>query len=134
QLLVQKYEADRGMLEPGSACPLCGSQEHPYVEGNYHFNFSEIFKQRDLHKEKVSDLAKLIKVKDSFIIKSELEVNRITKDIDQLNSDFKKIAEQFNKNNQYLPKPLDIDKLEIIQAIIEKKKKEQFLLKQKLDG
>ncbi|MDM8522701.1 AAA family ATPase [Desulfococcaceae bacterium HSG8] len=31
EIRIAKYEDDRKQLEPGNACPLCGSREHPFV-------------------------------------------------------------------------------------------------------
>jgi exonuclease SbcC len=47
QQQIQKYEEARHTLQPEQPCPLCGSEHHPFVEGNYYINLSEEEQKRD---------------------------------------------------------------------------------------
>jgi len=49
---IAELEEHRSKLEDGSSCPLCGSKEHPYAEGN--------IPEPDETEQKIDNLSKLI--------------------------------------------------------------------------
>lgn len=53
---IQSLEAHRAALQPGEACPLCGSHEHPGIQAYQQLNISDT--ERDLQ-EKMAALAQL---------------------------------------------------------------------------
>ncbi|WP_242927414.1 AAA family ATPase [Pontibacter vulgaris] len=60
QQQIQKYEADRHSLESEKPCPLCGSEHHPFVEGNYTINLPEEVQKRDQQQALVTELQQSI--------------------------------------------------------------------------
>ncbi|MEM9886760.1 MAG: AAA family ATPase [Bacteroidota bacterium] len=46
ELAIKNYERDRQALQAGEACPLCGSEEHPYCEGAWKKEFESAAKKR----------------------------------------------------------------------------------------
>ncbi len=60
QQQIQKYEADRHTLENGKPCPLCGSENHPFAEGNYTINLPEEVQKRDKQQALVAELQQSI--------------------------------------------------------------------------
>jgi exonuclease SbcC len=56
QQQIQKYEEARHTLQPEQPCPLCGSEHHPFVEGNYHLNLSEEEQKRDRQQSLTKEL------------------------------------------------------------------------------
>ncbi|MEJ8756012.1 SbcC/MukB-like Walker B domain-containing protein [Pontibacter sp. H259] len=47
QQRIQELEEHRHTLQPEQPCPLCGSEHHPFVEGNYTNTLSEEEQRRD---------------------------------------------------------------------------------------
>jgi DNA repair protein SbcC/Rad50 len=47
QQRIQELEQHRHTLQPEQPCPLCGSEHHPFVEGNYTSTLSEEEQRRD---------------------------------------------------------------------------------------
>ncbi|WP_162427306.1 AAA family ATPase [Pontibacter pudoricolor] len=56
QQRIQELEQHRHSLQPEQPCPLCGSEEHPFVEGNYTSTLSEEEQRRDTQQALVKEL------------------------------------------------------------------------------
>ena len=132
EVKVQKYDADRIQLQPEQPCPLCGSVHHPFVEGNYHSRVTETESRRNQQHLKLQELKSRL---DAQLI----ALNNINHEIETSNKNLLLSAESLNQaydefilNNDKLPKPLDINRPEIIQAVINKKKQQMELLRTQL--
>ncbi|GAB3539574.1 AAA family ATPase [Pontibacter brevis] len=60
QQRIQEYEQARHHLKPEEPCPLCGSEHHPFVEGQYTFSLTEEEQKRDKQQALVTELQQSI--------------------------------------------------------------------------
>jgi len=132
EVKAQKYDADRLQLQPEKPCPLCGAVHHPFVEGQYKSRVSETEERRN--QEQVT--LQLIKTKlDAQSIVINTLNHQLQEGARQLSLSEHSLAEteaEFNRNNEKLPKPLDILKPEIIKAVIHRKLSQETALKTQL--
>ncbi len=124
QQRIQKYEADRLVLKPEQPCPLCGSEHHPYIEGKYQNVLSETENKRNEQVGQVNLLNEQYNDKGIEVNTLSLTLEKNQKDFEKLVIEQTDLLKEFDQNNALLPKPLDIDKMEIISAIIVGKKQE----------
>ncbi len=61
QQRIQELEQHRHQLQKDQPCPLCGSEEHPFVEGNYKDTLTEDEQRRDTQQKIVKELDETIK-------------------------------------------------------------------------
>ena len=134
QMLIQKYEADRNKLQPDKECPLCGSIHHPFVGNKYTNELSDTERKRDSQKIKVAALLRKISDREVLLGGLEYDLQLSKKQKEEADTALSEMLQSFENNNKKLPKPLDKEKPAIIEAVIEKKKKEQDLLKEKIQG
>ncbi|MBB6272135.1 exonuclease SbcC [Pedobacter cryoconitis] len=125
EVKVQKYDADRLQLEPEKPCPLCGSVHHPFVEGKYTSKLTESAQRRKQQLEKVNLLKS--KLNQQLIELNTLnhQVQTGEKSLLSLKDSLTQSLSEFEANNQLLPKPLDLNKPEIISAVINRKRIQQ---------
>lgn len=132
EVKVQKYDAARLELQPEQPCPLCGAVHHPFAEGKYTGRVNESAMRRNQQQEKVNSLKATID-KQSIKINTlihQLETGR--QSATALNESITQALSDFDSNNKKLPKPLDINKPEIITAVTARKKLQQQALQQQL--
>ena len=128
QQRIQKYEADRLLIKPEEPCPLCGSLHHPYVENSYQPALTDAERKRNEQDKHLKDLT--LKYNSRSISLNTLQVNLklIEEQLVKLEAEITTIREDFVLTNSLLPKPLEIEKTDIIAAIIQKKKERLNLL------
>lgn len=132
QMLIQKYEADRKLLQPEQECPLCGSTHHPFAEINYTHERSEAEQKQDAEKLKLSAIRREIKTKELLIGRLEHDLANAQKQHQAITSRQSDLLQTFETNNQKLPQPIAKEDLAVIKAIIATKKKEQEALKDRI--
>ncbi|QNK61368.1 hypothetical protein H7F33_12410 [Pedobacter sp. PAMC26386] len=132
EVKVQKYDADRLQLESEKPCPLCGSVHHPFVEGKYVSKLSESAERRNQQLEKVNLLK--TKLNQQLIELNTLNHQELTSEqsLLVLQESLTQSLQEFTANNEKLPKPLDLNKPEIIGAVINRKKSQQQALQVQL--
>ncbi|MDB5013101.1 MAG: Exonuclease SbcC [Daejeonella sp.] len=130
QQRIQKYEADRLLLKPADPCPLCGSEYHPYVEGKYQHSVNETAQKKTEQTVYVSSLIRQCNDKSIEVNTLSLTLEKNQNDLQKLITEHISVVEEFNQNNAFLPKALEIDKPEIIAAVILRKKQEYDRLQQ----
>lgn len=125
EVKVQKYDADRLQLEPEQPCPLCGSVHHPFAEGKYTGKLTESAERRNQQNVKLDQ-------QKAKLAEALLELNTLTHQIQTgerslvvLQESIASILQEFETNNEKLPKPLDLNKPAIIAAVITRKKVQQ---------
>jgi exonuclease SbcC len=128
QMRIQKYDADRAQLEPENPCPLCGSEHHPYVHEQYQSQVSDAEKKRDKHQQYVHSLQSQIGKKNIDVNTLYVTLQTLKKQKEQLEAETEAAAKEFIQNNLELPKSLDPQKPEVIEAVIRKKEKELAVL------
>lgn len=133
QMLIQKYETARKKLQPEEECPLCGSIHHPFVENNYSNELSETEQKRNTQKTKLAALVKKINDKEVLIHGLEHDLQHARKQKEEANALLSEMLQTFETTNAKLPKLLDKEKPHIIEAVIEKKRKELETLKEKIN-
>jgi exonuclease SbcC len=134
EVKVQKYDTARLELQPEKPCPLCGSVHHPFAEGQYTVRVSEAAARRNLQQEKLNQLKANT---DAQALKNNTLVHQLETaegSVIILQSSQKQLLDEFEQNNQKLPKPLDINRADIILAVIERKRIQQAALKVELDA
>jgi DNA repair protein SbcC/Rad50 len=132
EVKIQTYDDAREQLQPNEPCPLCGSLEHPYAEGNYAGHVSEAAQRRNDQK---LFLDTLIKEADEASLAVNTLINKLesgTNDLQQIGKIIEADSEDFSDTNGLLPKALEADKPEIIQAVVNKKKEQHKELKDKI--
>lgn len=134
EVKVQNYDEDRAQLKAEKPCPLCGSLHHPFVEGKYTGRVSEAAARRNLQQEKVNLLkagtdAQSLKL-NTLVHQLETAESSLT----SYKSSQTQMLDEFELNNQKLPKPLDINRGDIIFAVIQRKMIQQEALKAELDS
>jgi len=126
--LLKKYEEDRKSLVSGEACLLCGSTEHPFVNGFHEVHIDKtkemITKQvKELeHKEKaLKELELRIGVTQTKKETSELEMKKLDQEIETLRNLFKQHSfepvsdNELNEREEELTRKLDFVKQNRIQ-------------------
>lgn len=124
QIRIQKYDADRGQLQEGQECPLCGSKEHPYVENHYHSALSEAEEKRNAHEAYVQKLTKEVQDMAIQLSGRKEKLEGQLKQSADLQERLSVVESSFAVNNGKLPAPLAIEKPSVIDAVIKKKQHE----------
>ncbi|KIO76185.1 hypothetical protein TH53_16365 [Pedobacter lusitanus] len=132
EVKVQKYDADRLQLEPEQPCPLCGSVHHPFVEGKYTSKLTESAERRNQQLEKMNLLKAQYNQQLIELNTLNYQVQTSEKSLLVLQESLSQSLLEFNANNEKLPKPLDLNKPGIIEAVINRKKAEQQALQVQL--
>jgi len=132
EVKVQKYDADRLQLQPEQPCPLCGSVHHPFVEGNYHSRVTETEARRNQQHLKLQELKSMLDTQLMVVNNINHQIETSNKNLILSVESLNQAYDEFLLNNEKLPKPLDINRPEIIQAVINKKKQQMELLKTQL--
>ena len=130
QILIQKYEADRKHLQQQKPCPLCGSVHHPFVENNYTHERSEAEKNRDAQKKTVAGFTTSINGKELLTASLQNGLQHLRKQKEQEMQALTAAMQAFQSNNTSLPRPLDHQKVDVIESVIARKKSEHNKLNQ----
>ncbi len=121
QMRIQKYDEDRQQLEPEKPCPLCGSAHHPYVENYHKSQVNEAVQKRNEHKKYLDSLLKKHREKTLSVNTLTNSVSSLNKELAQIDTALKNAESSFKKNNEELPRPLNIKDSKVISAIIANK-------------
>jgi len=132
EVKVQKYDADRFQLQPEQPCPLCGSVHHPFVEGNYQSRVTETEARRNQQQLKLQELKSMLDIQLVVVNNINHQIETSNKNLILSADSMNQAYDEFLLNNEKLPKPLDINRPEIILAVINKKKQQIEQLKTQL--
>ena len=121
QQRMQKYDADRSQLEENKPCPLCGSAQHPFVK-EYNNSLSETEKRWNQQQEYVENIANRFNVLTIAQNKDQLLLEGAQQEYEKLRAEILACATEFEALNKQLPKALEIEKTDIITALIRSKK------------
>lgn len=132
EVKVQKYDADRLQLEPEQPCPLCGSVHHPFVEGKYTSKLTESAARRNQQLEQVNLLKKNLNEQLMKLNTLDHQLQTSEKSLLVLQEAITQSLSEFKANNEKLPKPLELVKPGIIEAVINRKKLQQQALEVQL--
>ncbi len=133
QFLIGKYEDDRAKLQQGKVCPLCGSTHHPFVEGNYKAQSNEAEQKRDVQQQKSDLLAQQLSDLKTGLQTLKNQSDNVKEQQKKSDEDRIKILDTFATINQQLPKSLDIERPDVIAAIIKTKKDSYQAISQKIN-
>ena len=114
---IKKYEVDRGQLEMGKPCPLCGSDHHPYKENNYQPNVSEAVIKRNNQEVLVATLTNNINQINIEISTVNGKIEVIQNELKEIGLTIPAIEKDFNYNNTQLQQPVSIKDIEHIEAL-----------------
>ena len=132
EVKVHNYESARLLLEPEKPCPLCGSLHHPYADGAYSGRVNESAERRNLQQQRVEEFRKLVEDWRLRLSTLQLKIENGEKALALVKTELAGVIAEFSSNNELLPKPLDINRQDIILAVIAKKKSQYLLLQQEL--
>jgi len=132
EVKVHNYESARLLLEPEKPCPLCGSLHHPYADGAYSGRVNESAERRNLQQQRVEEFRKLVEEWRLRLSTLQLKIENGEKALTLVKTELAGVIAEFSSNNELLPKPLDINRQDIILAVIAKKKSQYLLLQQEL--
>ena len=132
EVKVHNYESARLLLEPEKPCPLCGSLHHPYADGAYSGRVNESAERRNLQQQRVEEFRKLVEEWRLRLSTLQLKIENGEKALALVKTELAGVIAEFSSNNELLPKPLDINRQDIILAVIAKKKSQYLLLQQEL--
>jgi exonuclease SbcC len=123
--LISKFEAERNLLESGKPCPLCGSEEHPYLAHLPNSNSEKWPEKIAQQEQKIKLVLEEEKLLESALLKQKFEADSLLISIPQLELDIQTNIDVFSQNNSLLPKELDDSNLAIIEALITSKTKQK---------
>jgi exonuclease SbcC len=123
--LISKFEAERNLLEKGKPCPLCGSEEHPYLEHLPNSSSEKWPEKISQQEQKIKLVLEEEKVLESALMKQKLETENLLILIPQLELDIQTNIDAFRQNNSLLPKELNDNNTTIIEALITSKTKQK---------
>lgn len=123
QRQIQKYEHDRLRLQVGQECPLCGSTEHPFVQNDYRQLLDETEQACEKQKQVVKTCRNLQQQQALKVQRLTDSLKNMADTISQLQNDRLKALQAFDDNNTYLPKALELEKTDVIRAVISAKTK-----------
>ena len=129
---IQKYEGDRQLLRPEEPCPLCGSVHHPYAESHKEINLSGTARKKEEQEAYVNRLIKQVSEKNAEVATLKLALETGAKQLAQGTMELEAVLHEFGEINARLPKPLDIERPEIVLAIIHKKKQQLALIQKEI--
>jgi len=132
EVKVHNYESARLLLEPEKPCPLCGSLHHPYADGAHSGRVNESAERRNLQQQRVEEFRKLVEEWRLLLSTLQLKIENGEKALASVTTELAGVIAEFLSNNELLPKPLDINRQDIILAVIAKKKSQYLLLQQEL--
>jgi len=121
---VQNYEKDRDILKSGFPCPLCGSEQHPFVVHQYQNRVSEVEAKRQAQQQYVAALQAQLTEQSQRVTALEGKIAADQEQLTLLIKEAESLVQRFNQNNGLLPKPLEIEKEQIILAVLKKKQQE----------
>lgn len=126
---IKNLEAERSNLKEGKACPLCGSESHPFVE-----------KYKDLN---ISESETKLKSRKEIFEKFQSEKGKIEIEVTQAKSSQAHLLEQLQQGHQYIVKVksdsellhlnFELGKTEFIEQQKEEIEKEIARLKTEID-
>lgn len=132
EVRVQKYDTDRLQLQAEQPCPLCGAVHHPFVDGHYQSRVTETEERRNQQQVKLELLKQRLDAQSIIVNTLINQIEAGKQSLLVAKNSLTQILSEFHLNNERLPKPLDIDRVEIITAVIRKKKAQEEALKKQL--
>ncbi|MCC9166918.1 AAA family ATPase [Pontibacter harenae] len=94
QQRIQEYELARLNLQPHQPCPLCGSEHHPYVDGDYTSTLSE-------DERKCDQQQKLVKELEVGVNTLNLELHRLQHQLETTAQQKKETALELERLQQF---------------------------------
>ncbi|PSR55151.1 ATP-binding cassette family protein [Adhaeribacter arboris] len=109
QRQIQKYEADRELLQPHQPCPLCGSEQHPFVLNQYHSNVSEAEQKCHTQQQVVAGLTDQQTILALHLSSLKALLENEQKQIAELKAEQAALISKFRVNQGNLPEELFIN-------------------------
>ncbi len=96
---VRSLEEERRLLEDGKPCPLCGSLDHPYAQGN--------IPAIDSSQEKLERAQDKLDRQTRELSDLDIQIARSGKDLDQIEDSINRVRDQLNADQGLLQKLLN---------------------------
>ncbi|QMU27233.1 SbcC/MukB-like Walker B domain-containing protein [Adhaeribacter radiodurans] len=108
QRQIQKYEADRELLQPHQPCPLCGSEHHPFVLNQYHSNVTEAEQKCHTQQQVVAELIDQQTILALHLSSLQALLVNEQKQVIDLQTEQTQIVSKFKVNQEQIPDELVI--------------------------
>ncbi|MCC9135441.1 AAA family ATPase [Pontibacter silvestris] len=130
QQQIQKYEEARHMLQPGQPCPLCGSEQHPFVESEYNISLPEEVQKRDTQQALVTELQQSIHNLNLQLSTLQQRQQLASTARAEAETEVKRLQQAFAANAVDIT--ISIEEAERLEQLIQQQKQELGQLQQKL--
>ncbi len=125
EVKVQEFEPARQALQPEQPCPLCGSLDHPFVNGHYSGKVSDALSRRNQQQEQLNIIRQQHSAAGLELNTMQLELKSTAAQLLNCKNTLAANLQEFQEINLRLPKPLDYKRKAIIEAVSRKKQQEQ---------
>ncbi len=120
ELKIQNYEKARLQLQPGEACPLCGSTHHPFVVHGYEQQANKAQADRDSQQAVYESVSKKMNVLREQLSQERGSMVLLTEQGKKDKEKLDRIHKEYAKNAEVLSNALAIEAVEAIQNTIKK--------------
>lgn len=125
EVKVQEFEPARQALQSEQPCPLCGSLDHPFVNGHYSGKVSDALSRRNQQQEQMNIIRQQHSAAGLELNTTQLELKSTAAQLLNCKNTLAASLQEFEEINLRLPKPLDYRRKAIIEAVSRKKQQEQ---------
>lgn len=125
EVKVQEFEPARQLLQAEQPCPLCGSLDHPFVNGHYIGKVSDALSRRNQQQEQTNRFRQQHSAIGLELNTRQLELKNTATQLLNCKNTLAANLREFQEINLRLPKPLDYKRISIIEAVSRKKQQEQ---------
>lgn len=118
QRQIQKYEADRELLQPAQPCPLCGSKHHPFVQNKYQHNITEAEQKRVTQQQIVTQLITQQNVLAAHLSSVQALLANEQKQLIGIKTEQDHLQNQFTSTQDKLPQKTGIEDTSAMQDLL----------------
>lgn len=132
ELIINRFEQERALLQPGAPCPLCGSTQHPLMGENTSLKTSDTgqrLSQLKIEFQQLHDAG--IELKSKIALHGDRQ-NQLTKEMNNLSQELDDISQQWQQHCQDLNVSLSLSETEPFDAYLESARQQERQLQQQI--
>ncbi|MBK5142451.1 AAA family ATPase [Budviciaceae bacterium BWR-B9] len=133
ELIINRFEQERALLQPGSPCPLCGSIEHPLTAENTSSktsNTQQRLAQLRTEFQQLHDAG--IELKSKIALQGDQQ-NQLTKELNNLNQELGDISQQWQQHCTQLDIKLSLTETGQFEQYLENLRQQEKQLQQQIN-